>query len=203
MGREKIPRRRNNVMDRAIETIDRDAMSADGAFDKREGGGTAELCACLVACRESLIRVAARIINDRETALDIVHDVFVSVLEKEGGFDGRSSLKTYLYRIVINKSIDARRRRMRGREVLELYGKEFAGSGSDPHASVDNRDLVRRLLAGVPDKYRIPLILAEVDGMSYDEIGETLRLSANTARTRVFRCRERLRALLEKNGWMP
>ena len=157
----------------------------------------------LVACKQALINVAARIMNDSEGARDIVQDTYVAVLEKENAFNGCSSLKTYLYGIVINKSIDARRRRERRREVHGVFGRERAAQGHDPESDADNRDLVRRLLAEIPDKYRIPLVLAEVDGMSYEEIAETLRISMSAVRTRVFRCREKLRSVLEKNGWAP
>jgi RNA polymerase sigma-70 factor, ECF subfamily len=154
----------------------------------------------LVACRQSLINVAAHIMNDSEAARDIVQDTYVTVLEKGNAFNGCSSLKTYLYRIVINKSIDARRRERR-REVFGVFGRERAAQGCDPERDADNRDLVSKLLAEIPDTYRIPLVLAEVDGMSYEEIAETLRISMSAVRTRVFRCREKLRKVLEKNGW--
>ena len=162
---------------------------------------TEDFRSAIAAYRQALVGVAYRILNDPEAARDIVQDTYVTVLEHEGAFSGRSSLKTYLYRIVINKSIDARRRTARRWEVVGALARERTGAEPSPEHDADNRDFVRKLLAEVPDKYRIPLVLAEVDGMSYEEIAETLRISANTVRTRVFRCREKLRKVLDKNGW--
>jgi RNA polymerase sigma-70 factor (ECF subfamily) len=65
---------------------------------------------------------------------------------------------------------------------------------------IDRKELVRKLLCKVPDEFRIPLVLAEVDGMSYAEIAETLHISLNTVRTRIFRAREKFRKELKRMG---
>jgi RNA polymerase sigma-70 factor, ECF subfamily len=152
--------------------------------------------------QQALVNVAYRITNDIESARDMVQDTYATILENEGAFNGSSSLKTYLYRIVINKSIDFRRKRERRWTVLDAFGREQALTARRPEQDADTRDLVRKLLGEIPDKYRIPLLLAEVDGMSYEEIAETLRISTNAARTRVFRCREKMRKVLGQSGWL-
>jgi RNA polymerase sigma-70 factor (ECF subfamily) len=152
--------------------------------------------------RHLLINVAYRITNDSETAKDIVQDACLSVMEASDQFRGSASHKTYLYRIVINQSIDHVRRNKRSRNFLEIMFRERIelSSGSDRY---EIKELTRRLFAAIPTAFRVPLILAEVEGMTYEEIADIMKLSINTVRTRIFRCREKLRKELEKLGILP
>ena len=142
--------------------------------------------------------IAYRITGDMESAKDVVQDSYVAALKPNNAFGGFSSLKTYLYRIVINKSIDAKRNWKRRLGALIALKTESSGTESNLLDEMDRKELVRKLLSKVPDDFRIPLILAEVDGMSYGEISETLRISLNTVRTRIFRAREKLRKELSR-----
>lgn len=152
------------------------------------------------AYKGALVNVAYRITNDMETAKDVVQDTYLAALEAKMVFAGASSLKTYLYRIVINKCIDLRRRKFRWHEILEAFSREPVPFYNGTDDDLDNKELVHLLFKGIPDTFRIPLILAEVDGMSYEEIAATLGISTNTVRTRIFRCREKLRKAFQKTG---
>jgi RNA polymerase sigma-70 factor (ECF subfamily) len=132
-----------------------------------------------------------------------VQDTYVTALEKTDAFLGLSSQKTYLYRIVINKSLDARRRRVRFRDILDAMSRELPWVRQSATEDPDAKELVQTLLNKIPDKFRIPLVLSEIDGMSYEEIADTLQVSQNTVRTRIFRCREKLRKEFIKTGHMP
>jgi RNA polymerase sigma-70 factor, ECF subfamily len=150
----------------------------------------------------SLIGIAYRITGDMESAKDVVQDTYVTVLKPDNAFGGFSSLKTYLYRIVINKSIDAKRHWKRRLSMLGSLNAEPSGTESNLIDEIDRKELVGKLLSKVPDEFRIPLVLAEVDCMSYAEIAETLHVSLNTVRTRIFRAREKLRKEFIKVGWI-
>jgi RNA polymerase sigma-70 factor, ECF subfamily len=147
--------------------------------------------------QDSFEAVAYRITGDRELARDVVQEAYLTVLEAGKGFQGRSSLKTYLYRIVINASIDARKRRGRWSAIREMLGRI-------PKARCRNtyeiKDLTRKLFSGISPEFTVPLILAEVDGMTYREIAETLQVPVDCVRTRIFRCREKLRNKFKRLG---
>jgi RNA polymerase sigma-70 factor (ECF subfamily) len=153
----------------------------------------------------ALVGVAYRITNDVECAKDIVQDTYVAALERTDGFLGLSSLKTYLYRIVINKSIDARRRRGRWQGLLDARSVEIyhAFHNNAEDVNTDAIEFVRTALDKIPETFRIPLVLAEVEGLSYEEIADALQVSLNTVRTRIYRCREKLRKELAKTGRLP
>jgi len=136
-----------------------------------------------------------------DSAKDIVQDAYLKVLESNNEFKGASSLKTYLYRIVINKCIDAKKAKGAMSSLVDLFTKENIQSSQDAFEKAEDKALIRKLLNAVPQKFRVPLILAEVEGMSYAEIADILKLSLNTIRTRIFRCRRKLRKDLEKAGY--
>ena len=150
------------------------------------------------AMRESLTGVAWRIIGDREQAADIVQDVLCDHFTKPEKFTGASSLKTYLYRMTINRSIDCRRRKNRFALIMELLGRER-------RPAVENvfemKDMIRHMLCDIASEYKVPFVLAEGDGMSYREIAAILDVSVNTVRSRIFRCREKLRKKLQSAGY--
>jgi RNA polymerase sigma-70 factor, ECF subfamily len=149
-----------------------------------------------------LIAIAYRITGDMESAKDAVQEAYVAALMPDNTFGGFSSIKTYLYRIVINKSIDAKRHWKRRLSLLFSLHAEPSETESNLLDDIDRNELVRKLLSKIPDEFRIPLVLAEVDGMSYLEIAESLHISLNTVRTRIFRAREKLRKEFKKMGWI-
>jgi RNA polymerase sigma-70 factor (ECF subfamily) len=175
----------------------------DKTVELTVGRSVAELRDEIGRYHQALLNVACRVTNDAELSRDIVQDAYVAVLESAEKFKGASSLKTYLYRIVINRCIDARRRRTRWLSFLDAWRSEPARPHVEPGDRMDHQKIVRQLFDGIPDAFRIPLVLAEVDGMKYDEIALTLGVSMNTVRTRIFRCREKLRQAYAKTGRLP
>jgi RNA polymerase sigma-70 factor (ECF subfamily) len=156
-----------------------------------------ELTKLISKYQHSLVQVAFRITIDYEAAKDIVQDACLSIMENVNQFKGNSTFKTYLYRIVINRSIDFLRKAKRSRNLLEIISREH-DSNYLQYDHVEYRDISRRLFAAIPYSFRIPLILAEVEDMKYEEIAEVLKISINTVRTRIFRCREKLRKEFSK-----
>jgi RNA polymerase sigma-70 factor (ECF subfamily) len=152
---------------------------------------------CMIENRAQLINVALRITYDRESAEDIVQDVYLSLCTAGEQFKGLSSPKTYAYRIVVNRSIDYIRKIKRSRSLLESV---FISNRNKtvPGDSFETKELAAKIFNKIPDQFRIPLILAEIKEMSYEEIADTLSLPVNTIKTRIFRGREKLRKAYEK-----
>jgi RNA polymerase sigma-70 factor (ECF subfamily) len=152
---------------------------------------------------DALIGLAYRITSDMESAKDIVQDTYITALKTESAFKGFSSLKTYLYRIVINKSIDVKRRNKRWFGLFDTLNDEPDATWRNVDEEIDRKNIVSKVMKKLPEEFRVPMVLAEVDGLSYEEIAETLQISVNTVRTRIFRCREKMRKELCRTGLMP
>jgi RNA polymerase sigma-70 factor (ECF subfamily) len=154
-------------------------------------------------------RVAYRLLGNEADALDAVQDGFVKALSHLSGFEGRSTFKTWLLRVVSNAALDLGRQRGR-REVISL---DTAKSGElergDPlteenaAAGLERADLRRaldRALALLPEAQRRTFILHVDAELSYREVAEVLGISIGTVMSRLYYARQKLRGYLDK--WM-
>jgi RNA polymerase sigma-70 factor (ECF subfamily) len=149
-------------------------------------------------------RVAYRLLGNEADALDAVQEGFVKVMTHLHGFQGRSSFKTWLLRVVSNASLDLGRQRGR-REQFHREDAALEAELDTPVSSLDpGRDLERadqrRLLmdalARLPEAQRRTFVL-HVDGdLSYREVADVLEISIGTVMSRLFYARQKLRALL-------
>lgn len=156
---------------------------------------------------QRLYRTAWSILKDRGEAEEAVQDGYMKAFSAIETFAGRSSLSTWLTRIVVNEAL-ARRRAAQRRSrllnqqsvlVMEEYREKLMG-GSVSHSP--ERDLMRsqisRLLelaiASLPDTFRPVFVLREIEGLSVEETSDALKIPAATVKTRLFRAR----ALLHK-----
>jgi RNA polymerase sigma-70 factor (ECF subfamily) len=156
----------------------------------------------MIENRAKLINVAFYITYDKDAAEDIIQDIFLSLCSSGEQFKGLSSPKTYVYRIVVNRSIDYLRKTKRSQSLLQniFINQQSQSFYRDP---LEIKDLAAKVFMKIPDKFRIPLVLAEIKEMSYEEIAEALSLPVNTIKTRIFRCREKLRIAYEKLEIVP
>ncbi|NLD39029.1 MAG: sigma-70 family RNA polymerase sigma factor [Desulfatiglans sp.] len=154
-----------------------------------------------------LRNVAYGITLDAEESADIIQDVFLKAYTGIERFKGESSLYTWLRRITINESLNwvrkwKRRFRWQHQSIDQEEGNapDLVSDRPDPEESLDNRQLsgmVKKALESLPEKARTILILKEVEGLSYDEIGELMGINKGTVSSRIFYAREKLRESLK------
>ena len=154
--------------------------------------------------------VALRWTNHREDALDISQEVFLRVYRFLGSFDSRSSFSTWIYRIAVNacKDFSARRARLQEQPLERSDGEEsyetaLPDDRYDPeavYADKERGELLRQAIAALPDEHREMILLRDVRGLSYREIGAILGLEEGTVKSRISRAREKLRLSLTENG---
>ncbi len=154
-----------------------------------------------------VVNLALRLLGDREEARDLAQDVFLQVYRTLGRFQGRSSLKTWIYRITVNQCRNRqrwwrRRRRDRALSLDELKPSDearLAAPGDLPFQNVERRELAQRVQAALlrlSFEHRSILVLREVFGMSCEEIATTLMLPEGTVKSRLARARDGLRRVL-------
>src|SRR6185436_11901107 len=148
-----------------------------------------------------------RMTNEYEGAVDLAQETFVRVYWAAESYQTTYAFSTYIYRIATNLAISELRKRKR-RKLVSLTGFFQSKDGAEPQEfnPVDERPLVdtvmvaderrlavQRAISTLPEKYRAPLILRDVDGRSYDEISRILETSEGTVKSRISRARGFLR----------
>jgi RNA polymerase sigma-70 factor (ECF subfamily) len=159
--------------------------------------------------QDRLYNVCRRVCGSEEDARDVVQDAFLKAFQGIGGFREGSSFFTWLYRIAMNMALSQRRRaRIRlaapldeshnGQMNRTADGRMRNTDLSDSVGTEKNEDhqRVADALSRLDEHQRAVVVLRDMDGLSYDEIGEILELTAGTVKSRLHRARQALRDLL-------
>jgi RNA polymerase sigma-70 factor (ECF subfamily) len=143
-------------------------------------------------------RFARRMLGNRDDAEDALQEAFVHAYRGLPRYQERDAFRAWLYRIVVNecRRLAARRWRSERREVNDEQAMERAASGED--RSVELRDQLQVLLAGVEPLLREALLLKYGEGLEYVEMARVTGASVPALKMRVKRARDQLRPLLER-----
>ena len=166
------------------------------------------------AYEKTVYNLALRSLGNRQDAEDVTQEAFLKAYRSLSSYRGNSKFSVWLYRIVSNLCLDQLRARQR-RPAQSLTVENDEGESeeleiTDEHFSPERlldrkltRESVQRGLASLPDDARQILLLRELQGLSYEEIGQTLDLEPGTVKSRIFRARKRLCAYLMQDGNLP
>ena len=147
----------------------------------------------------SLRKLAFGYLRDRMLAEDVAQESLLLAYQRIGTLGHAEAFRSWLFRIATNRAHDFLRRVARKAEIGGEEGEERIGELEEPvdaAARMVTRDLGRRLagaVAELPEKYRRPLLLKEIEGMTYAEIAELLGWPMGTVQIRIHRARIRLR----------
>lgn len=151
----------------------------------------------------------SRILNDRNSADDLAQEVFVRVFVHRRNYRRGSKFSTWVFTIAANLAKNEIRRRVRRRnwfsldaltEILNDSLPELADPTESREAGLEREQLqgeVGRAIATVPEKYRLALVLRDIEGLAYEEIAEVLGLPGGTVRSRINRARSMLKRKLQ------
>ncbi len=158
---------------------------------------------------DALYRLAVRVLGNEAEARDAVQDGFISAYKEIKSFEARASLKTWLYRIVLNAALMRRRSRQRKNEVaidellpqIDEFRHEpdwnFTESAEDTVARGHLRQHIRAQIERLPEAYRTVLWLRDIEGYDTRETAEMLGDSEGSVKVRLHRARAALKTLLE------
>jgi RNA polymerase sigma-70 factor, ECF subfamily len=181
----------------------------EAALIQRCAARDEDACAQLVSEHQRMVyQLSLNLLSDHNEALDLSQEVFLRVFRTIHGFRGQSALRTWIYRIVINQARNRQRwwrRRHRAQQVsldehISAHGELPApGNGASPDRILGQKQLAERIrtsLDQLPFDQRTAIVLREIDGLSYEEIGFSLGIAVGTVKSRLARAREALRAQL-------
>jgi len=150
--------------------------------------------------QEPLYRLACNLLRHPEDARDATQEALVAMLRSLRTFRGEARFRTWLYRLTTNVCLMQRRRHQARTRLLSATPVEACDSpAADPESAVLARDMqaaVRECVRRMPPDFRAVVVLREVEGLSYEEIAEILRLPFGTVQSRLSRGRRWLREAL-------
>ncbi|MFC5138930.1 RNA polymerase sigma factor [Actinomycetospora rhizophila] len=150
--------------------------------------------------RQRIYRVALQVLGCPADADDVTQDVVIHLATALARFDGTASFTTWLHRVVVNRSLNHRRAHPSTSEITEHTHPHSRGP---EHAVVTAAEVTAglRAIAALPDELRAPLVLIQLEGMSYREAAAVTGVSEATVRGRLARARCRLAAAMA--DWTP
>ncbi len=173
-------------------------------IDRAKKGDTEAFGVLVERYQRRVANVALAVVHNQDDALELAQETFVRAYQNLTKFESRSSFSTWLYRIAANLAIDFWRRE--GRHVM-LRGEDaenelrrLPSDKGDSFKAASRGELSKRLSAALEEltpEHRTVILLREVEGLSYDEISETLQCPRGTVMSRLHYARSRLRGLLK------
>lgn len=187
---------------------------ADAVLVERVQRGDKKAFELLVAkYQRKIMRLLSRLIRDPVEVEDVAQDAFIKAYRALPQFRGESAFYTWLYRIAVNTAknhlVATRRRPSGGTQYETEDGETFDETDNlsdinTPEAAFASREIaetVNQAIDALPEELRTAIVLREIEGLSYEEIAQTMGCPIGTVRSRIFRAREaiatRLRPLLD------
>lgn len=183
----------------------------DWALVQQCAAGEESACTRLVTDHQRMVyQLSLHLLGDPQEALDLSQEVFLRVFRTLGQFRGHSALRTWIYRIVVTQASNRRRWWRRRHQAQQVALDEHVASHGDladgrpfsmPDQVAEQQQTARQVWAALdtlPFDQRSILVLREIDGLSYEEIGYSLGVAVGTVKSRLARAREQLRTALRE-----
>lgn len=179
-------------------------MSDEELIEQTLSGNQDAFAELVTRYQDRLYNVVYHIVNDREDASDIVQETFLQSYTNLSRFRMSSRFYTWIYRIAFNISIGTLRQKKRKvsmEQIMEDYGECIAAKGESPEHKITREESSKLLWEAInrlPEEYKTPLVLREMEDASYDDIAEILHVPVGTVRSRLHRARIALKEIIER-----
>jgi len=190
-----------------------DAISGPDDLDlvaRSQRGDTSAFNELVTRYRTRAFSMIYNMVRNEQDAWDLAQDGFLKAWKSIGKFRGQSSFYTWLYRILMNVTIDALRKKQiaGGTEFDDQIGLDNIAPGAatapkselEPAAQISDREIRERIdaaIAKLSPEHRAAIVMREIDGLEYSEIAEQMNCSLGTVMSRLFYARKKLQALLK------
>ena len=187
-------------------------VSEKKIIEKVLGGDANAFEELVLRYEKTVYNLALRMVGDRDDAFDMTQEAFIKAYGSLSSFRGDSKFSVWIYRITTNVCLDFLRSKSRKQQVSLTVSDDDEDAQLDiPDPKADpEQQLIKKIsmqsvegLKTLPDKQRQILVMRELCGMSYAEIGKALSLEEGTVKSRIFRARKRLCTFLLDSGNIP
>lgn len=188
-------------------------VSEKKIIEKVLGGDANAFEELVLKYEKTVYNLALRMVGDRDDAFDMTQEAFIKAYGSLSSFRGDSKFSVWIYRIATNVCLDFLRSKSRKQQVSLTVSDDDEDAQldiPDPKAAPEQQLMQKMSMQSVeeglktlPDKQRQILVMRELGGMSYAEIGAALSLEEGTVKSRIFRARKRLCTFLLDSGNIP
>jgi RNA polymerase sigma-70 factor (ECF subfamily) len=214
-SRQTLPASARGDSDGLAGTADAACAREEDLVRRLRSGDEAAFAALVQRHHPAMVRLALGYVRSRAVAEEVAQDAWLGLLRGLDGFEGRASLRTWLFQIVVNRAISAGRREHRyvlvdDRQLQDEDGAfsqdgwwmtppaHWADQAVDRIAARDVADRIRDLIAGLPPGQRQVVTLRDVEGLPSREVCLILGITEANQRVLLHRARSRIRSLLER-----
>ncbi len=200
----------NSVAEVLRTTVQAEKLSDHQLIEATKKGDEDAFAEIMTRYRSQITNYLYRFLNDYEEAVDLAQETFVRVYFAIERYHTDYAFSTYVYRIATNLAISEIRKRKRRKLVsltgLFQFGDEEAQDFNPPdEKALPDEDLIEneqsatiaRAIAALPEKYRAPIILRDIEEKTYEEVANILKLGLGTTKSRISRARKLLREKLQ------
>jgi len=192
-----------------LKKLDLAELSDEDVMERCAMGSEAGFRTLVQRYRTRIMNLVCRFINDRDRAEEISQEVFLRVFRNRERYRKSGKFSTWIFTIAVNLTKNEIRSRVRHRGTFSLDAMEEESSGQGvtfPDAKpLPDEDLnaheigqkVAEALRKIPARYREAVVLRDVEGLSYEEVGQILRIPGGTVRSRINRARLMLKERLK------
>ena len=202
-------------MNAPSKTVLTAAEAPDGPDDlalvaRSQAGDTMAFNELVTRYRHRAYAMIYNMVRNEQDAWDLAQDGFVKAWKNIGRFRGQSAFYTWLYRILMNVTIDALRKKQiaSGTEFDDQIGLRHIAPGAatvpkaelEPAERISDREIRERIdeaIMRLSPEHRAAIVMREIDGLEYSEIAEQMNCSLGTVMSRLFYARKKLQALLK------
>ena len=188
-------------------------VSEKKIIEKVLGGDANAFEELVLRYEKTVYNLALRMVGDRDDAFDMTQEAFIKAYGSLSSFRGDSKFSVWIYRITTNVCLDFLRSKSRKQQVSLTVSDDDEDAQLDiPDPKADpEQQLIKKIsmqsveegLKTLPDKQRQIIVMRELGGMSYAEIGKALSIEEGTVKSRIFRARKRLCIFLLDSGNIP
>ncbi|MDQ6787244.1 MAG: sigma-70 family RNA polymerase sigma factor [Acidobacteriota bacterium] len=206
MALDKFEKRSAEVLQTAVQV---EKLSDHELIEATKQGDETAFAEIVRRYRSPITNYLYRFLNDYEEAVDLAQETFVRVYFAIARYHTDYAFSTYIYRIATNLAISEIRKRKR-RRLVSLTGLfQFDNEDAQDFQPPDEKPLavddlieneqaatIARAIAALPEKYRAPVVLRDVEGKTYEEVAQILQLGLGTTKSRISRARGLLKEKL-------
>jgi RNA polymerase sigma-70 factor (ECF subfamily) len=174
----------------------KDINILDKTIERAKKGNAKAYKALYLQYSKAMFNVCLRMTNSREDAEDVLQDAFIDAFRNLGSFNGKASFGLWLKRIVINKCINALKKKTPDIVLTDNYNDKITDDDVDFEDKELKIEKINRGIKKLPDGYRVILTLYLFEGYDHQEISQILNISESTSKSQYMRAKKKLKEII-------